>query len=67
MATGQVTSLTRPPVPSERRRDHERAVEAARSSFAAIPPGARVRLAKRTSNLFRPRTPTGHRASTCRA
>jgi len=58
VATGQVTALTRQPGTSERLRDHERAVEAARRSFAAIPPGARVRLAKRTSNLFRSRTPT---------
>jgi FAD/FMN-containing dehydrogenase len=59
VATGQVTAPALRPAPSERRRDHERAVEAARRSYAAIPPGARVRLAKRTSNLFRPRTPTG--------
>ncbi len=35
--------------------DHERAVTALRASYAAIPEGAPVRLAKRTSNLFRPR------------
>jgi FAD/FMN-containing dehydrogenase len=35
---------------------HEAAVEALRASYAAIPPGQTVRLAKRTSNLFRPRT-----------
>lgn len=34
---------------------HERAVERLRASYAAIPAGAPVRLAKRTSNLFRPR------------
>ncbi|WP_193604777.1 FAD-binding oxidoreductase [Nocardioides dongkuii] len=34
---------------------HGRAVERLRASYAAIPPGAPVRLAKRTSNLFRPR------------
>ena len=34
---------------------HARAVEALRASYAAIPPGRPVRLAKRTSNLFRPR------------
>ena len=32
---------------------HDRAVTALRESYAAIPPGAPVRLAKRTSNLFR--------------
>jgi FAD/FMN-containing dehydrogenase len=35
---------------------HAAAVERLRASYAAIPPGAPVRLAKRTSNLFRPRT-----------
>ena len=35
-----------------------RAVERLRASYAAIPPGRPVRLAKKTSNLFRPRTAT---------
>lgn len=35
--------------------DHARAVEALRAQYAAIPGGEPVRLAKRTSNLFRPR------------
>ena len=39
--------------------DHERAVAALTTSYAAIPPGAPVRLAKATSNLFRPRGATG--------
>jgi FAD/FMN-containing dehydrogenase len=34
---------------------HELAVQQLRTSYAAIPPGTPVRLAKRTSNLFRPR------------
>src|SRR6476659_5137444 len=34
---------------------HDAAVERLRSSYAEIPPGAPVRLAKKTSNLFRPR------------
>jgi FAD/FMN-containing dehydrogenase len=34
---------------------HRAAVEALRASYRAVPPGAPVRLAKRTSNLFRPR------------
>ncbi len=38
---------------------HDRAVEALLASYAAIPAGQRVRLAKRTSNLFRPRTAAG--------
>ncbi len=37
---------------------HEQAVGRLRSSYAAIPAGAPVRLAKRTSNLFRPRAAT---------
>jgi len=37
-------------------RVHEAGVERLMQSYAAIPPGAPVRLAKRTSNLFRPRT-----------
>ena len=37
---------------------HEQAVSRLRSSYAAIPEGAPVRLAKRTSNLFRPRAAT---------
>ena len=36
--------------------EHERAVERLRASYAAIPAGAPVRLAKRTSNLFRARS-----------
>jgi FAD/FMN-containing dehydrogenase len=37
---------------------HEEAVERLRSSYDAIPAGRPVRLAKKTSNLFRPRTAT---------
>ena len=37
---------------------HEAAVERLRASYDAIPSGAPVRLAKKTSNLFRPRTAT---------
>jgi FAD/FMN-containing dehydrogenase len=37
--------------------DHRRAVEALRASYTAIPEGTPVRLAKRTSNLFRFRDP----------
>ncbi|GAA2709369.1 FAD-binding oxidoreductase [Micromonospora olivasterospora] len=36
--------------------DHDRAVDLLRRSYAAVPPGETVRLAKRTSNLFRPRS-----------
>src|SRR5215510_7088356 len=36
---------------------HRSAVAALRGSYAALPPGAPVRLAKRTSNLFRFRDP----------
>ncbi|MDQ4053566.1 MAG: FAD-binding oxidoreductase [Actinomycetota bacterium] len=37
---------------------HGRAVERLRASYAAIPAGEPVRLAKRTTNLFRPRAAT---------
>jgi FAD/FMN-containing dehydrogenase len=37
---------------------HEDAVDRLRASYDAIPAGAPVRLAKKTSNLFRPRTAT---------
>jgi FAD/FMN-containing dehydrogenase len=35
---------------------HAEAVDGLLKSYRAIPPGARVRLAKKTSNLFRPRS-----------
>ncbi|WP_433335575.1 FAD-binding oxidoreductase [Spirillospora sp. CA-294931] len=38
--------------------DHQRAVEALRRSYDAIPQGTPIRLAKRTSNLFRWRDPS---------
>jgi FAD/FMN-containing dehydrogenase len=41
------------PSEAERHGAHERAVDALRTAYAAIPAGAPVRLAKRTSNLFR--------------
>ena len=37
---------------------HRDAVQRLRASYAAIPAGSPVRLAKRTSNLFRPRAAT---------
>ncbi|MEU3452824.1 FAD-binding oxidoreductase [Micromonospora sp. NPDC006766] len=36
--------------------DHDQAVDTLRRSYAAVPAGEPVRLAKRTSNLFRPRS-----------
>ncbi|MFF0230198.1 FAD-binding oxidoreductase [Micromonospora sp. NPDC005254] len=36
--------------------DHDEAVDTLRRSYAAVPTGEPVRLAKRTSNLFRPRS-----------
>jgi FAD/FMN-containing dehydrogenase len=38
--------------------EHARAVDRLRASYAAIPAGQSVRLAKKTSNLFRPRQAT---------
>ena len=46
------------PAPSRSYLDYAAAVDALTASYAALPPGAPVRLAKRTSNLFRGRTPT---------
>ncbi|WP_244929141.1 FAD-binding oxidoreductase [Nocardioides sp. W7] len=40
------------------REAHERAVQRLRASYTAIPPGSPVRLAKKTSNLFRARAAT---------
>ncbi|MFD2764232.1 FAD-binding oxidoreductase [Micromonospora eburnea] len=40
----------------DHRDDHDRAVDTLRRSYAAVPAGEPVRLAKRTSNLFRPRS-----------
>jgi len=45
-------------VSEERWAQHREAVERLRASYAAIPPGAPVRLAKKTTNLFRARTAT---------
>jgi FAD/FMN-containing dehydrogenase len=52
-----LSSSAVPPVISLARgaQSHRRAVERLLSSYRAIPAGSTVRLAKRTSNLFRPR------------
>ena len=52
LTTSSVAPLTATPVG---RVVHRQAVEALQDSYRAVPPGAPVRLAKRTSNLFRPR------------
>src|SRR3954469_10607315 len=58
VATPQVTApADRHETPS-RVREHERALEQVRRAYAALPPDRPVRLAKRTSNLFRNRTAT---------
>jgi FAD/FMN-containing dehydrogenase len=43
------------------RADYDAAVSRLRSELAALPPGAPVRLGKRTSNLFRGRAPASER------
>ena len=50
--------MTGPPDVQERARRHERAVTEAAAAYAALPTGVPVRLAKRTSNLFRTRSAT---------
>ncbi len=52
LTTSRVAPMTAAPVG---RGAHERAVALLQASYRAVPPGAPVRLAKRTSNLFRPR------------
>jgi FAD/FMN-containing dehydrogenase len=42
-----------------RLREHDEAVAALRASYNAVPPGRPVRLAKSTTNLFRPRARVG--------
>ncbi|KRF38811.1 FAD-linked oxidase [Terrabacter sp. Soil810] len=61
VATPQVTSPADRHDPLQRVRDHERALEQVRRTYAALPPDRPVRLAKRTSNLFRNRTATDSR------
>jgi len=53
------SSNPEPPAGLDAREDQEyrAAVQEIRRAYAAIPPGAKVRLAKRTSNLFRFRDP----------
>jgi len=56
----KLTRVTTGGTPSEAQstawRRHQEAVERLRASYAAIPDGAPVRLAKRTTNLFRARS-----------
>jgi FAD/FMN-containing dehydrogenase len=54
---GSATTVDAPDA-LERARQHERAVCAAVEAYAALPPDQPVRLAKRTSNLFRTRAAT---------
>ena len=56
MTTSQVTSPRDGLGSPLRLREHERAVEEARRAYAALPQDRPVRLAKRTSNLFRVRS-----------
>jgi len=58
-ATG-ATAAPRVRLPATVAAEHQAAVAAIRAAYAALPPGSPVRLAKRTSNLFRFRdAPTG--------
>jgi len=52
-----MTDVARPDAPSAAMAEHRAAVARLRQAYAAIPPGSPVRLAKRTSNLFRFRDP----------
>src|SRR6201999_2134239 len=56
-----MTAVVRPAPPSAALAGYQAAVAELRRAYQAIPPGAPVRLAKRTSNLFRFRDPArGH-------
>jgi len=55
VSTSSVTPLRSSPIGAVA---HRHAVETLLASYAAIPTGSTVRLAKRTSNLFRPRAAT---------
>ena len=54
-------------MPALEDQEHRAAVEEIRRAYAAIPPGAKVRLAKRTSNLFRFRDPAPGTGKAARA
>jgi len=56
-AAGQATAAALVQLPPVVAAEYRAAVAALRQSYAALPPGAPVRLAKRTSNLFRFREP----------
>jgi len=49
----QASRARQAPGPDEALRNHEAAVVRLRDAYTALPPGVPVRLAKRTSNLFR--------------
>ena len=52
-----MTDVARPGTPPVAMAEHRAAVARLRQAYAEIPPGSPVRLAKRTSNLFRFRDP----------
>ncbi len=56
-----MTETVRPDAPPAAMAEHRAAVARLRQAYAATPPDAPVRLAKRTSNLFRFRDPAGGR------
>jgi len=56
-SAGQATAAAVVQLPPVVAAEYRTAVAALRQSYAALPPGAPVRLAKRTSNLFRFREP----------
>src|SRR5215470_10716819 len=56
-SAGDATAAPVAQLPSVVAAGHRAAVAALRESYAALPPAAPVRLAKRTSNLFRFREP----------
>ena len=58
VTTPRVASLADRRQSADRLHEHERALERAKRAYAGLPPDRPVRLAKRTSNLFRTRSAT---------
>ena len=58
-----MTQVARKDTPSAAMLEHRAAVARLREAYNAMPPGTPVRLAKRTSNLFRFRAPAAGRGT----
>ncbi len=61
-----MTDVARKDAPPAAMAEHRAAVARLRQAYNAMPPGTPVRLAKRTSNLFRFRAPAAGRGARAR-